>query len=208
MAANVARMTSSYFDQNNWHSFHLARAKLQTSSKTSALLAGFAMVSMVELHIEKSTTDPALLVVFAVCTSLVVAVHLVALLISTCILPHVDAVANSDSETGIQNSPHTRLRVFVELAWIFSTGFGILLFLCQMVLLAWVRFCDISPTSAIIITTILIPVLILFVVFSVVFYQRLVSFKYQNKAQELSELENDLTRIEHQQNPRSVAFDV
>lgn len=163
---------------------------------------------MVELHIEQNTIDPALIVVFAVCTSLVVAVHLVALLISTCILPHVDAVANSDGGTGIQHSPHTRLRVFIELAWIFSTGLGILLFLCQMVLLAWVRFCAISPTSAIIITAILIPVLILFVVFSVVFYQRLVSFKYQNKAQELSELENDLTRIEHQQTSRSVAFDV
>lgn len=198
----MARRSSSYIDQN-WHSFHLARAKLQTSSKTSALLAGFAMVSMVELHIDESVPQ-GLIVTFAVCTSLVVAVHLVALLVSTCILPHVDAVAESKDESDIRNSPHSRLRRFIELAWIFSTGFGILLFLGQMILMAWVRFSGISTTAAIVVTVILIPVLLVFVVFSVIFYQRLVSFKYQQKATELSQLENDLTHLEDHRSRSSV----
>lgn len=161
-------------------------------------------VSMVELHLDKDSVPQGLIVTFAVCTSLVVAVHLVALLVSTCILPHIDAVAESKDESEIRNSPHTRLRRFIELAWIFSTGLGILLFLGQMILLAWVRFNGISKTAAIVVTVILIPVLVLFIVFAVIFYQRLVSFKYQQKATELSQLENDLTHLEDNRSRSSI----
>jgi len=76
---------------------------------------------MVEVHLEKDIPS-GLIITFTVCTTLVVAIHLIALFISTCILPHIDAIANSDDDTELAHSPHVRLHWFIEASWIFSTG--------------------------------------------------------------------------------------
>ncbi|ESN98037.1 hypothetical protein HELRODRAFT_124660, partial [Helobdella robusta] len=173
-----------------WKRFYLARAKLQASSKTSALLSGFVMVSMVELSLEKENLpSQGVVVAFAACTALVVAVYLIALLVSTCILPHLEAVDGVKKHpSALKDSPHVGLHVFIELAWIFSTGIGIFLFLCQMILLAWLRFRMIDLPSAIVVTAIIFPVIIIFIVFSVIFYRKLVSFRYRQRVIELDEL--------------------
>lgn len=48
---------------------------------------------MVEMQVTKGVPT-GLLVTFTVCTTLLVSVHMLALMISTCILPHVEAVAS------------------------------------------------------------------------------------------------------------------
>jgi len=159
---------------------------------------------MVEVHLEDDLPT-VLLVLFAVCTTLVVAIHLIALFISTCILPHIDAVAGDQHDQGCQSqpsttllrqSPHVRLRWYVELAWVMSTGVGILLFLAQMSVLTWVRFRGVSLTASVVSTAVIVPAIVVFIVFAVHFYRQLIAHKYERVASDISELENAVHELQ------------
>ena len=78
---------------------------------------------MVEIQIDENPPT-ALLVMFSVCTTLLVTVHLIALMISTCILPNIEAISNVHSVQAVNESPHDKMRHCVEMAWICSTGLG------------------------------------------------------------------------------------
>lgn len=165
-------------------------------------------VAMVEIQIDDqdsiSSTQPSgnvtvmnsgdpipqpLLIGFVVCTTLLVTVHLVALMISTCILPNIEAVSNVHSVQAVNESPHDQMRHCVEMAWICSTGLGILLFLAELAVLCWVKFYHISKAAATASTAIVIPAGILFIVFSLMFYRKLVAHKYQRHTEGLRELD-------------------
>lgn len=144
-----------------------------------------------------------LLVLFAICTTLVVSIHLIALFISTCILPHIDAISGDrydhDAKTCtavLRLSPHVRLRWYIELAWILSTGVGILLFLAQMSVLTWVRFRAISLVASVVAVAVIVPAIIVFVVFAVHFYRQLIAHKYERVTNDINELENAVQELE------------
>uniref|UniRef100_F1L729 Protein orai n=1 Tax=Ascaris suum TaxID=6253 RepID=F1L729_ASCSU len=140
--------------------YDLSRAQLKASSRTSALLAGFAMVALVELQYE-SNTPPYLLILLGVVTTLLVSVHLLALMMSTCILPYIEANGCT------QDSPHIRLKFYIDLSWLFSTCIGLVLFLIEIGVIFFVKFNAVNYELAAYITTaMLIPVLIIFTVFS------------------------------------------
>uniref|UniRef100_A0A4W5JUZ5 ORAI calcium release-activated calcium modulator 2 n=1 Tax=Hucho hucho TaxID=62062 RepID=A0A4W5JUZ5_9TELE len=178
----------------SWRKLYLSRAKLKASSRTSALLSGFAMVAMVEVQLEIQYNYPRmLLIAFSVCTTVLVAVHLLALLISTCILPNVEAVSNIHNLNSVSESPHERMHHYIELAWGFSTALGILLFLAEVVLLCWIKFLPVDSRhsgwqAALASTIIMVPVGVIFVVFTIHFYRSLVSHKTERHHQEIEEL--------------------
>ncbi|XP_046390951.1 calcium release-activated calcium channel protein 1 isoform X2 [Ischnura elegans] len=185
----------------SWRKLQLSRAKLKASSKTSALLSGFAMVAMVEVQLNEKTKVPTeMLIAFAVCTTLLVAVHMLALMISTCILPNIDAVCNLHSISLVHESPHERLHWYIETAWAFSTLLGLLLFLCEIAILCWVKFYDFSKFAAWSACIVLVPVLVVFLAFAVHFYRTLVAHKYEVTAHGLRELELLKERIEANDN--------
>ncbi|XP_013189604.2 protein orai isoform X1 [Amyelois transitella] len=182
-------------DGLSWRRLHMSRAKLKATATTSELLSGFAMVAMVELQINEPTNVPEwLFVMFAVCTTVLVAVHIFALMISTYLLPNIDAVSKMESPGGpaiaLRDSPHERMRGFIELAWAFSTVLGLFLFLVEIAILCWVKFWDYSFAAATAATVIVIPVLIVFVAFAIHFYHSLVVQKCETSVQDIQQLEN------------------
>uniref|UniRef100_A0AC34FWN7 Uncharacterized protein n=1 Tax=Panagrolaimus sp. ES5 TaxID=591445 RepID=A0AC34FWN7_9BILA len=88
--------------------YDLSRAQLKATSNTSALLAGFAMVALVELHYDENMPRY-LLIILGIVTTLLVSFHLIALMISTCLLPYIDANGCT------KDSPHNRLKFYIEL---------------------------------------------------------------------------------------------
>lgn len=181
----------------SWRKLHLSRAKLKASSKTSALLSGFAMVAMVELQISNdSKISPEIMVSFAIITTLLVAVHMLALMISTCILPNIEAICSLDSINLVDESPHERLHWYIETAWAFSTLLGLLLFLAEIGILCWMKFSELNKTAAWSASVILIPILFVFLAFAVHFYRSLVAHKYERRFGDIQELERLKEKIE------------
>jgi calcium release-activated calcium channel protein 1 len=148
-------------------------------------------VAMVDLQINESTNVPEwLLVMFSMCTTVLVAVHIFALMISTYLLPNIDAISKLQVHDFANQSPHEKMRGYIELAWAFSTVLGLFLFLVEVALLCWVKFWDYSFTAALAATIILIPLLIVFVVFAVHFYHSLVVYKCESMVNDIQQLEN------------------
>ncbi|XP_039481476.1 calcium release-activated calcium channel protein 1 isoform X1 [Drosophila santomea] len=193
----------------SWRKLQLSRAKLKASSKTSALLSGFAMVAMVEVQLDHDTNvPPGMLIAFAICTTLLVAVHMLALMISTCILPNIETVCNLHSISLVHESPHERLHWYIETAWAFSTLLGLILFLLEIAILCWVKFYDLSPPAAWSACVVLIPVMIIFMAFAIHFYRSLVSHKYEVTVSGIRELEMlkeqmEQDHLEHHNNIRN-----
>ncbi|KFD55970.1 hypothetical protein M514_03094, partial [Trichuris suis] len=167
------------------------------------------LVALVELDLDSNNpswhpiTVP-VLIAFGICTTLLVGVHLLALMISTCMLPHMDSVLNCHNYEVISESPHVRMKWYIELAWCFSTVLGLLLFLLEIGIVFWIKFTAIKATKVTYIPTgILALILAVFLCFTFMFYSKLTMHKYELSKGRLDDLQKYCSSFEP-----SVEYDV
>jgi calcium release-activated calcium channel protein 1 len=152
-------------------------------------------VAMMDLQINEPTNVPEwLLVMFSVCTIVLVAVQISALMISTYLLPNIVAISKLQVHEFVNQSPHERMRGYIELAWAFSTVLGLFLFLVEVALMCWVKFWHYSFPAAWAATIILIHLLKVFVVFLVHFNHSLVVYMCESMVniQQLEDMKKHL----------------
>ncbi|CEF60003.1 Calcium release-activated calcium channel protein 1 [Strongyloides ratti] len=157
---NEKYLTSKELNGQERYQYTLNKQQIKASSRVSALLTGFAMVALIEFQFE-ATTPHYLLILLSITTILVISVHLLALMISTCLLPYIES-------TGCcEDSPHKRLSFYINLAWIFSTCLGLILFIVLIAIIAIIKFENVDYIPAAYVAGgILIPVFILFILIS------------------------------------------
>ena len=89
----------------------------------------------------------------------------------------------------VHESPHEKMHVYIELAWGCSTVLGILLFMIEVAVLCWIQFYDVLRTAAYVATAILVPFVILFILFAIMFYRKIVAHTYEVRKSGIQELE-------------------
>lgn len=191
----------------SWRKLLLSKAKLKASSSTSGLMSGFAMVAMVEINLDGGIPS-SLCITFSAMTTVLISVHVFALMISVCILPNIETINNLYSNSYLQeintktspdDSPHNTLRVYIEVAWIFSTGLGTLLFLTEIPVLMWVKFYNVNRTAGYVSLIIMVPVCIIFVFFSLSFYHKLVRHKHRKNLVEMAGLQMIASQLKQEE---------
>ncbi|XP_075253581.1 calcium release-activated calcium channel protein 1-like [Convolutriloba macropyga] len=187
----AASYNSSHNQLLRWRRLILSRSKLKASSGTSALLSGFAIIALVETQIQSGSSQAndvpgSLLVMFSVCTTILIAVHLLALLISTCILPNLEVELEDRSYRVHDN----HITYYVDMAWILSTGVGIMLFLVEIALVCWIKFWPFNVYAAITATVIVVPLMFIFICFGVKFYWQLAVMHTENMQRDLYQLDS------------------
>ena len=187
--------------------------------------------------------DHPMVILYGAVTALVVSVHMLALLISTCILPLVESAQKelqALGDTTASQSASRRLHLlrshgffekYIQLAWILSTGIGIVLFAVDLPLIAFVRvrrllccsrsrpqFYTSSPIAGWVAMALLGPVVFAILVFAFRFYRELVSTKTRLFKQDMDGLnallsqagtEHDfahrMPRVDDEDGPRDLA---
>ncbi|CAF4194719.1 unnamed protein product, partial [Rotaria socialis] len=169
-------------DDQRLHNIFYRKSKLESVNETSALLSGFAIVAIVELSLDAYTsrsTSDGLLICYVIVSCLLVGVHLLALLMSMCMLPEIKSVIRqSDVWLNNENSqPLSSLDIYIEIAWVISTGFGLFLFILELGLILWIKVSGYSFTAAISAIVTLCIVGCPFILFSIGFYIRIARTK-------------------------------
>jgi len=157
------------------------------------------MVAMVEMQLNSTPSEGEKIsyVVFAVITTLLIATHMFSLLISTCILPSLEVATPGTSglprelrsSLAPESTPYESMKIFIEVAWVCSTGFGILLFFVEVGILSWVKFFNTANVAAYASIGLVIPIFFMFTVFAFKFYQQMVKEKFEEERTSIRELE-------------------
>ncbi|UJR08104.1 hypothetical protein I4U23_012381 [Adineta vaga] len=170
------------------------KSKLESVNETSALLSGFAIVAIVELSLDSykdHSSNDGLLICYAIISCLLVGIHLLALLMSMCILPELKSVIRqSDVWINNENSkPLSSLNVYIEIAWVVSTGLGLFLFIIELGIIIWIKVSGFSRPAAISALITLCLVGCPFILFAIGFYFRVTRAKIHLHQTDLEKIE-------------------
>lgn len=158
------------------------KSKLESASETSAIISGFAIVALVEFSIDSYPDIPSrdgIFTAYTIVSCILVSVHLLALLMSICILPEIKSVLRQKSQwiKKKNEEPLNTVNVYIETAWILSTGFGLFLILLELGLVFWIKIAGFSLSAAIAAIVTLCVVGLPFIIFAVGFYIRIIRTK-------------------------------
>lgn len=115
-----------------------------------------------------------LMTLLSVNTVLMILMHSFAFMISTCLMPYMHATSkeyhapdecNGHLEMVPNFSPHLRFGGFIRISHQISHVTGLFVFLVEIVLIAWVKFWDVSMKACIASTVIMLPFMVAFVFF-------------------------------------------
>ncbi|CAL8139890.1 unnamed protein product [Orchesella dallaii] len=191
-ARSEERITAEFL---GWKRLQVSKAKLSGVGEIATFLAGFA-VATVELQINDDA-NPYLLVAFTVTTALLVCTTMMSIMISTCILPHIAVVAKiGPPHASPDESPHDRMRFFIDFSWVLANTISIFLFTLDVILLCWIKYTYFSMAASIAATVIMIPVLFGILIFGIIFYRSVISQQTEIVSQRYEELEEMQRRID------------
>jgi calcium release-activated calcium channel protein 1 len=110
---------------------------------------------------------------------------------SMCILPELKSVIRQsdlwiNNET---NKPLSSLNVYIEIAWVVSTGLGLFLFLIELGIIIWIKVSGFSRLAAISALVTLCLVGFPFILFAVGFYIRVTRAKVRLHQTDLDKIE-------------------
>ena len=99
----------------------------------------FEQVAMVEIEIALHTPYQ-ILIPFSMLTAILIFVHLLSLMLATCLLPELEAITNDAHPQLFASALRIAKGVPVQLSWFLSNILGITLFLFELILVAYVKF--------------------------------------------------------------------
>jgi calcium release-activated calcium channel protein 1 len=154
----------------------------------------FPKVAIVELSLDsykENNSNDGLLICYAIISCLLVGIHLLALLMSMCILPELKSVIRqSDFWIHNENSkPLSSLNIYIEIAWVVSTGLGLFLFIIELGIIIWIKVSGVSRAAAISALVTLCLVGCPFILFAVGFYIRVTRAKVHLHQTDLDKIE-------------------
>ena len=158
---------------------------------------------MVEIEIN-TNTPPGLLIPFAIHTAVLIFLHLFSLMLATFILPELEAVGDLSNPAQYSSALKIAKSFTVQLCWILSNIVGIILFLLEIIFVAFVKFFPAhgsSPRNIHAATaTVLILVILSLCGIPVIIYQSRILSKYKLQLHEkrLSQAQQMLADINQQ----------
>lgn len=180
----------------SWRRLHLSKSKLSNCIEMAEIMSAFAVVVTVELQINDGDANEALLTAFVITTSFLVASSMLAVMISTCVLPHIEAVAKMGMISQVGQSPHDKMIHLINLCWVLTNTVSIFLFTLDVILMSWIKFAAFSQAASIAATVIMGPILIIVLIFGIVFYRKIVKHQYDISSKKYDELEAMRARLD------------
>lgn len=106
-------------------------------------------VATVELQINDGDVRPPLLLAFVITTALLVGTCMTAIVIATCVLPHLESVAKTAEVSAAHLSPHDEMTRIIDISWILTNTASLFLFTLDVILMSWIKFTYFTTVASI-----------------------------------------------------------